>query len=64
MTSKDALKLWNELFERRELILKAFQEAKTLPSTVVQGGETIENTVLIVRIDGIILRGTRAAEVA
>jgi hypothetical protein len=61
MPAKDALMLWNELFERRELILKAFKATKTLPSTVVQGEETIENAVLIVKAEGIFLSGTRVA---
>jgi hypothetical protein len=59
MQSKDALRLWNELFERREIILKAFKVAKTLSSTVIQGGETVENAILIVKVGGILLSGTR-----
>lgn len=61
MAAKDILKLWKDLFKRREIILKAFKATNTLPSTVVKGEETIENTVLIVITGGIVLSGTRAA---
>lgn len=59
LKSADSLKIWHELFNRRSLILKAIEAARTLPSSVVEGGETILNAILIVKKDGIVLSGTR-----